>query len=48
MTVGTVPPVNRILLGMNINQTVARTQALWIGQWDVVDGTRSLNPFGVQ
>lgn len=46
---GMMPMVDRISLGMNFNQVrrSTQTQALWYGQWEVVDGTRYANPFGV-
>lgn len=46
---GTPPKVDRISLGMNFNQVRAasQTQALWYGQWEVIDGTRYANPFGL-
>jgi hypothetical protein len=45
----TVPNVNRIMLGMNFNQVRAanQTQALWSGQWEVVDGSQHAHPFGL-
>ena len=45
----TVPNVNRIMLGMNFNQTRAasQSQTLWYGQWEVVDGSQHTNPFGL-
>ena len=45
----TVPNVNRIMLGMNFNQIRAanQTQALWYGQWEVIDGSQHANPFGL-
>ncbi|HXC24640.1 MAG TPA: Ig-like domain-containing protein [Gemmatimonadaceae bacterium] len=44
-----LPTLNQIMLGMNFNQTRAagQTQALWYGQWEVVDGSQYSNPFGV-
>lgn len=46
---GTVPSVDRIMIGMNHNQIRAagQNQAIWIGEWSVVDG-RAARPFGVQ
>jgi hypothetical protein len=45
----TVPRVGNINIGMNFNQTRAanQTQALWWGQWEVVDGDQHPDPFGV-
>ncbi|HET7585740.1 MAG TPA: Ig-like domain-containing protein [Gemmatimonadaceae bacterium] len=46
----TVPAMDRIMLGMNFNDTryPDQTQSLWLGQWEVVDGAQHPNPFGVQ
>jgi hypothetical protein len=43
------PPIDRIMLGMNFNMVRAATQsqAMWIGQWEVVDGSKYANPFGL-
>ena len=45
----TVPNVDRVMLGMNFNQIRAadQNQALWFGQWEVVDGAQHANPFGL-
>jgi hypothetical protein len=48
MSKGTVPPVNRVMLGLNFNQTRSKAQALWIGQWEVIDGSTHSDPFGVK
>ena len=44
-----LPSLTGIMLGMNFNQVRASTQsqAVWWGQWEVVDGTQNPNPFGV-
>ena len=44
-----MPAINGIMLGMNFNQTRAafQSQALWWGEWEVVDGTQYSNPFRV-
>jgi hypothetical protein len=49
MTTGTVPAVNRVLLGLNFNQqrTPTQAQALWYGQWEVVDGSTVADPYGL-
>lgn len=43
------PAIDRIMLGMNFNQQRAanQAQAMWIGQWEVVDGSQYADPFGV-
>lgn len=43
----TVPRVNRVALGEVFNQVRAANQseALWYGQWEVVDGSQYPNPF---
>jgi len=45
----TVPPVNRIMLGLNFNSARAadKPQELWYGQWEVVDGSQYTNPFNL-
>ena len=45
----TMPDVSRVMLGMNFNQvrTASQNQALWYGQWEVVDGNQHPNPFGL-
>jgi hypothetical protein len=45
----TVPPVARIMLGLNFNspRTVSQDQALWYGEWEVVDGSQYSNPFNL-
>ena len=45
-----LPSLTGIMLGMNFNQVRASTQsqAVWWGQWEVIDGTQHPNPFGVQ
>ncbi len=49
MTTGQVPAADRFLLGMNFNQQRAQNQnqALWYGQWELVDGEQNTNPFGL-
>jgi hypothetical protein len=44
-----MPALTGITVGLNFNQvrTASQTQALWWGQWEVVDGTAHSNPFGV-
>ena len=44
----TVPNINHVMLGMNFNQIRAanQRQAIWYGQWEVVDGSQHPNPFG--
>ena len=45
----TVPPVNRVMLGLNFNSTreINQNQALWYGEWEVVDGSQYSNPFNL-
>ena len=44
-----MPPLTNIAVGLNFNQVRApnQNQALWWGEWEVVDGTQHPNPFGV-
>jgi len=44
-----MPPITGISVGLNFNQTRApsQSQAVWWGQWEVVDGTLHPNPFGL-
>ena len=44
-----MPPLTGISVGLNFNQTRApsQNQAVWWGQWEVVDGTQHPNPFGL-
>lgn len=44
-----MPPLTGVTVGLNFNQTRApnQNQAVWWGQWEVVDGTLHVNPFGV-
>ncbi|HXC25854.1 MAG TPA: Ig-like domain-containing protein [Gemmatimonadaceae bacterium] len=44
-----LPTLNQIMLGMNFNQTRAagQTQALWYGQWEVIDGSQHANPYNL-
>lgn len=48
MTLGVVPSVGRVMLGLNFNSARTKAQSLWYGRWDVVDGSKYANPFGVQ
>jgi hypothetical protein len=49
MDSGTVPPLNRVMLGLNFNSVrpANESQALWYGQWEVVDGSQYTNPFNL-
>jgi len=49
MTSGQVPAADRFMMGMNFNQQRAQNQnqALWYGQWELVDGEQNANPFGL-
>lgn len=44
-----MPQVSGVMLGLNFNQVRAsgQTQALWYGNWTVVDGAAHPNPFGL-
>ena len=44
-----VPALTYISVGLNFNQVRApnQNQAVWWGEWEVVDGTQHPNPFGV-
>jgi hypothetical protein len=44
-----LPGLDRIALGLNFNQvrTATQTQALWYGQWEVIDGVAHPDPFGL-
>jgi len=44
-----MPQLTGISVGLNFNQVRApnQNQAIWWGEWEVVDGTQHLNPFGV-
>jgi hypothetical protein len=44
-----MPAITNIAVGLNFNQVRAadQNQALWWGQWEVVDGTQHPNPFGL-
>ncbi len=41
--------IGYVMLGLNFNQVRAagQTEALWYGQWEVVDGQQHPNPFGL-
>jgi hypothetical protein len=45
-----LPLINCITVGLNFNQTrtATQTQAIWWGQWEVVDGSKYPNPFNVR
>jgi len=45
----TLPRVGSVQLGLNFNQVRApnQTQAVWYGQWEVVDGDQHADPFHV-
>lgn len=45
----TMPQVSGICLGLNFNQqrTATQNQALWWGQWEIVDGASHADPFHV-
>ena len=42
-----LPGITGIMLGLNINNTLKNTQALWFGEFDVADGGTYQNPFNV-
>lgn len=42
------PGVNAINLGMNFNQNRQQDEAVWYGQWEVVDGDKYADPFQVK
>jgi hypothetical protein len=44
-----MPALTNIAVGLNFNQMRApgQNQALWWGEWEVVDGTQHPNPFGL-
>lgn len=44
-----LPLLSGVMLGLNFNQVRAasQTQALWYGQWEVVDGSKYPHPFGL-
>jgi len=44
-----MPALTNIGVGLNFNQVraVGQNQALWWGEWEVVDGTKHPNPFGL-
>jgi hypothetical protein len=45
-----LPPVNYVFLGMNFNQVRAagQNQAVWYGDWEVVDGNQYTDPYGLK
>ena len=46
----TIPEIGFAMLGLNFNQTRApgKSQSLWFGEWQMVDGTRYPAPFGIE
>jgi hypothetical protein len=46
---GSLPQLTGVMLGMNFNQVRAasQSQALWIGQWEVIDGVKYPNPYSI-
>lgn len=44
-----LPKINRVMIGINFNQTRAanQSQAVWWGSWEVVDGSRYPDPYNV-
>lgn len=44
-----MPALTGVSVGLNFNQTrlSSQNQAIWWGQWEVVDGAQHPNPFGV-
>lgn len=44
------PALSYVNFGMNFNQvrTASQTQALWYGDWEIVDGNAHSNPFGLK
>ena len=44
-----MPPLSGISVGLNFNQVRApnQNQAIWWGQWEVVDGSKHPNPFNL-
>ena len=44
-----LPGLNSVMLGLNFNQVraIGQNQAVWYGQWEVVDGSVYTDPFGV-
>ncbi len=44
-----MPAITNVAVGLNFNQVRApgQNQAVWWGQWEVVDGNQHANPFGV-
>lgn len=47
MTSGNVPLLNRVGLGMNINQNIPKAQYLNWGKWEVIDGAKYPNPYNL-
>lgn len=46
---GSLPVVNRVALGENFNQmrAIGQDQAVWYGQWEVIDGEQFRNPYNL-
>jgi len=44
---GNQAPINRVMVGINYNSARTKDQALWYGQWEVVDGSTNANPFNL-
>jgi hypothetical protein len=49
MQKGNVPLLNRVMFGLNFNseRPASESQAIWYGQWEVVDGSQYSDPFGI-
>ena len=45
----TMSHIGYVMLGLNFNQirTATQNEAIWYGQWEVVDGVQHPNPFGL-
>src|SRR6185312_3656332 len=45
----TMSHIGYVMLGLNFNQvrTATQSEALWYGEWEVVDGVQHPNPFGL-
>ena len=48
-TGASLPGIGSVMLGINFNQvrTSSQSQAIWIGEWEVIDGSKYSNPFGI-
>lgn len=44
-----LPHLTGVMLGLNFNQVRAasQSQSLWYGQWEVIDGVKNSNPYGL-